>query len=218
MRQFSEWLNQGPQLAWDRVVRAVVAHFYCVSIHPFADGNGRTARALESFILYQAGVNVRGFYSLANYYYRLRSEYFSHLDQARSTPETNLTPLVMFAAQGLVEELEGICKEVLNQVRLIAFRDYARGLLARAKSLRAANRARLQRFLLGLLDLQTHGQQPGIPLAQLRAGEGLLAALYEDKSPATLTRDLKFLTQQRLVAVEQGLVRANLGLMSEFTN
>jgi Fic family protein len=218
MRQFVEWFNQEPQVNWDRVVRAVVAHFYVVSIHPFADGNGRTGRAVESFLLYQAGVNVRGFYSLANYYYRLRTDYFRHLDQARSTPETDLTPLILFAARGLVEELEGMCKEVLAQVRLIAFRDYARGVLARAKSLRAANRSRLQRLLLGLLDLQTQGNVSGIPLAQLRAGEGLLAALYEEKSPATLTRDLKFLTQHRLVVVDQGRVRANLELMSEFTS
>jgi hypothetical protein len=123
---------------------------------------------------------------------------------------------VLFAGRGLVEELEGVCQEVLAQVQLIAFRDYARGLLARAKNLRAANRSRLQRFLLGLLELQTHGQPQGVSLQQLRAGEGVLAALYEDKSPATLTRDIKFLTHHRLVQVDQGMVRANLELMSEF--
>jgi Fic family protein len=216
MQQFVVWFNQEPQASWDRVVRAVVAHFYLVSIHPFADGNGRTARALESLILYQGGINARGFYSLANYYYRLRGDYFRLLDLARSTPATDLTPLVLFAGRGLVEELEGVCQEVLAQVQLIAFRDYARGLLARAKNLRAANRSRLQRFLLGLLELQTHGQPQGVSLQQLRAGEGVLAALYEDKSPATLTRDIKFLTHHRLVQVDQGMVRANLELMSEF--
>lgn len=218
MQQLVRWLGEEPQASWDRVVRAVVAHFYLVSIHPFADGNGRTARALESFLLYQGGINTRGFYSLANYYYRLRTEYFQHLNQARSTQATDLTPFVLFSARGLVEELEGICKEVLQQVRLIAFRDYARGLLARAKNLRATNRSRLQRLLLGLLELQTQGNQTGVTLAQLRAGEGLLAALYEEKSPATLTRDLKFLSQHRLIVVDKGVVRANLDLMGEFTN
>jgi Fic family protein len=219
MQQFVTWFNHPPVTQWDRVVRAVVAHFYLVSIHPFADGNGRTARALESFILYQAGINSRGFYSLANYYYRLRSEYFQHLDQAR-TPGTDLAPLVLFATRGLVEELEGVCREVLTQVRLIAFRDYVRGLLSRAKNLRTGNRARLQRFVLGLLEFQ-RGEPGalapgGIPLAQLRAGEGLLAALYEGKSPSTLTRDLKMLSANRLILIEDGHVRANLGLMTEF--
>ncbi len=218
MRQFVDWFHREPQAGWDRVARAVVAHFYLVSIHPFADGNGRTGRAVESFILYQGGVNTRGFYSLANYYYRLRSDYFRHLDQARSTPETNLTPLVLFAAKGLVEELEGVSKEVLAQVQLIAFRDYVRGLLGRAKSLRATNRGRLQRLLLGLLEIQTQGDPRGVSMAQLRAGEGLLAALYEDKSASTLTRDLKFLINHRLIQMDQGMVRANLELMNEFTS
>jgi Fic family protein len=217
MREFLDWINAPEQLNWDRLIRAVAAHFYLVSIHPFADGNGRTARALESFLLYQGGLNSRGFYSLANYYYRLRTEYFQHLNLARSTAETDLTPLVLFAAHGLVEELEGIGQEVLDQIRLIAFRDYARGVLARGKNLRAASRTRMQRFLLGLLETQTQPEGKGVSLAQLRAGEGLLAALFDEKSPATLTRDLKWLAQHRLILVEHGTVRANLDLMNEFT-
>jgi Fic family protein len=61
------------------LVRAIMAHFYLVTIHPFGDGNGRTSRALEAFILYHAGYNVRGFYSLANYYYKNRLRYIQEL-------------------------------------------------------------------------------------------------------------------------------------------
>ena len=43
--EFTRWLNTGPPRHWDTVVRAVVAHFYVVSIHPFGDGNGRTSMA-----------------------------------------------------------------------------------------------------------------------------------------------------------------------------
>ena len=75
MTEFVEWFNSGVAASWDPVVRAVVAHFYLASIHPFGDGNGRTSRAVESFLLYGAGVNARGFFSLANYFYRNRQEY-----------------------------------------------------------------------------------------------------------------------------------------------
>ena len=53
MGDFVSWINSGPRRNWDSAVRAVVGHFYLVSIHPFGDGNGRTSRALESFVLIQ---------------------------------------------------------------------------------------------------------------------------------------------------------------------
>jgi Fic family protein len=83
MAEFFKWFNSGSAAHWNPVIRAIVAHFYVISIHPFGDGNGRTSRAVESYLLYQAGVNARGYYSLANYYYRNRPEYVSMLDHVR---------------------------------------------------------------------------------------------------------------------------------------
>ena len=89
MAEFIEWFNTGPPARWSPVVRAIVAHFYVVSIHPFGDGNGRTSRDVESYLLYQAGINARGFYSLANFYYQHRAEYVRQLRlvQFRSTDD-----------------------------------------------------------------------------------------------------------------------------------
>ncbi len=52
------------------VVRALLAHFFLVTIHPFGDGNGRVSRLVEAAILYEGGYNVYGFYGLSNYFYR----------------------------------------------------------------------------------------------------------------------------------------------------
>ena len=92
MRDFLAWFRSGPIRAWPAAIRAIAAHFYLVSIHPFGDGNGRTSRAAESFILYQAGINRLGFYSLANFYYRQRPEYIEMLDQTRSSSMTATSP------------------------------------------------------------------------------------------------------------------------------
>src|SRR4030042_2131185 len=81
MKGFVQWFNRGEPLYWPSPVRAIVAHFYIVSIHPFGDGNGRTARAVESFLLYQGGINARGFCSLANHYYRNRDRNIGLLDR-----------------------------------------------------------------------------------------------------------------------------------------
>ena len=96
MEQFIEWFNTGPPALWPASIRAIVAHFYVVSIHPFGNGNGRTARAVESFVLYSGGINVRGFYSLANHYYRNRDRYIDLLDSTRFDGAHDLTPFVLF--------------------------------------------------------------------------------------------------------------------------
>ena len=97
MTAFFTWFNTGLANTWDPVLRAIIAHFYVVSIHPFGDGNGRTSRAVESFLLYKAGVNVRGYYSLANYYYQHRDEYIYHLNDIQMRGGSDLTPFASFA-------------------------------------------------------------------------------------------------------------------------
>ncbi len=210
MSEFIQWFNTREPTGWDRVIRAIVAHFYIVSIHPFGDGNGRTSRAVESYLLYQAGVNARGFYSLANYYYRRRPEYVEKLDLTRFQTDPDLTPFVLFGLEGLVEELEAVHEEILSEVRLISFRDFARETLLFHNKLGTHVGARLLMFLLGL-------EQEPVSLRVLRTGGHTLSALYADVTSKTLMRDINFLTQHQLVLVQGDELRANLGIMTQFT-
>ncbi len=210
MTEFVNWFNTGVPASWDPVIRAIVAHFYLVSIHPFGDGNGRTSRAVESFLFYKAGVNVRGYYSLANYYYRNRPEYIDSLNLVQMRGETDLTPFVAFALSGLVQELEAVHEEVLGEVRIIAFRDYARETLASAGKLGTPAGERQLSFLIGL------GDSP-VSLRSLRADGHPLSRLYRNVTTRTLTRDINYLKQQSLVIAEGDGVRANLELMTRFT-
>ena len=187
-----------------------MAHFYVVSIHPFGDGNGRTARAVESFLLYKAGVNLRGYYSLSNYYYQHRAEYIDHLNLIQTRGEVDLTPLVAFALRGLIQELEIVHSEVLAEVRMIAFRDYAREFLDDAGKLRTPAGERQLRLLTAL------SKQP-ISLKQLRSGEHPLYSLYRNVTTRTLMRDISFLKEQNLVIVEGDELSARLDLMTKFT-
>ncbi len=114
------------QRNWPPVVRAVVAHFYFVSIHPFGDGNGRTARAIESFLLYQSRMNPLGFYSLANFYYRDRDEYIRMLDFTRFESGNDLAPFVKYCLGGLVQELEMVFDQVITEAKYTAFREVSR--------------------------------------------------------------------------------------------
>ncbi len=210
MAEFMRWFATGAPAAWDPIVRAVAAHFYVISIHPFGDGNGRTSRAVESYLLYLAGINARGFYSLANFYYRNRPQYFEELDRVRFQTDPDLTPFVLFALRGLVEELEEVHAEVLREVRLISFRDYAREALSGENKLGTPVGKRQFMFLLGL------GREP-ISLGALRAGGHPLSALYRGVTTKTLTRDINALKKLGLVVVAGDTLKANLEFMRRFT-
>ena len=212
MNEFVEWLNSPPAMNWDAIIRALAAHFYLVSIHPFGDGNGRASRAVESFILYQGKVNARGFYSLANYYYEHRSDYIWHLDQARFNSENDLTDFVLFGLRGLVDELEDVYRQVLNEVKLISYRDYAREKFQHTNGLglRTKGGERLFHFLIGL------GREP-VLMSQLTDRKSRAGTVYGKVSLRTIQRDIAFLKEHELIKIEDGAIVANLDVMNQFT-
>ena len=183
---------------------------FVVSIHPFGDGNGRTSRAVESYLLYQARVNPRGFYSLSNYYYKNRDSYIEMLNWVRFKSDPDLTPFVVFALRGLVEQLEEVHAEVLAEVRLISFRDLAREMLSGKGKLGSPAGRRQLDFLYGLKDAT-------ISLRELRLGMHPLSRLYRNVTNRTLMRDVKSLKDLGLAKVEGDILRANLELMTQFT-
>ena len=210
MSGFLDWLTSDSVAHWGPIIRALVAHFYVIAIHPFADGNGRTARAAESYLLYQAGVNARGYYSLAHYYYRHREEYISMLDHVLFESDPDLTPFVLFALRGLEEELDLVHQEVLDAVSVISFRDFARETLATAGRLGTRAGERQFRLLVGLAN------EP-VSLKGLRSGQERLSRLYKGLSSKTLQRDIRVLVEDDLIVVEGDRVEANLRLMTQFT-
>ncbi|GAH52540.1 unnamed protein product [marine sediment metagenome] len=211
MGEFAKWFNTDARVAWDPIIRAIVAHFYVVSIHPFGDGNGRTSRGVESFLLYLAGVNARSFYSLANYYYQHRHEYVRFLDHVRFETNGDLAPFVLFALKGLVSELQQVHAEVLTNVKRIAFRDYAREELASHDKLGSSVGERMSNLLVYLSDGEV------VSLKAIRSGKHTLSGLYHKLTTKTLSRDINFLRQHELVIVEGDKLRANLDVMTRYT-
>ena len=172
--------------------------------------NGRTSRAVESFLLYKAGVNVRGYYSLANYYYQHRDEYIYHLNDIQMRGGSDLTPIRFICTQGIVQELEAVHNEVLDEVRVLAFRDYARRTLADVGKLgNPAGQRQLQ--------LLTELASRPVSVKALRSGSDPLARLYRGVTPKNLARDLNYLKEQNLVSIAGDELRARVDLMTQFT-
>jgi len=207
--QFVEWLNHGPPRGWEAPIRAIAGHFYLVSIHPFGDGNGRTARGLESFLLYQGGINARGFYSLANYYYQNRTEYEAMLDEVRFRTNGDITPFIKFALRGLVAEQEAVHQEILAEVTTIAFRDFAREVLTTEGKMGTKPGERMFHFLLQLAG-------NSVSIAQLRKGGHPLSELYHDVTAKTISRDLNYLRSRGLIRIDKGTIQANIEVMRHF--
>ena len=212
MDEYVSWINSGPRRNWDSVVRAVVSHFLLVSIHPFGDGNGRTSRALESFVLYKGAVNVRGLYSLANFYSRNRAEYVRMLDYTRFQSNGNLTPFVLFALRGLREELDEVRVEVTSEMRKIAFRDYAR---ERVFGPKGPSTPRVANRLLSMtLQLPDRGATVSetIQLCMANVRE------YRRINERSIRRDIEVLLELEVAVMRDKKVVPNIGLMDGYAS
>jgi Fic family protein len=81
MQQFLEWFNK--QTALDPVMKAALAHFWFVTVHPFDDGNGRIARALADMLLARADQSNQRFYSMSAQIRKERKRYYAVLEKTQ---------------------------------------------------------------------------------------------------------------------------------------
>ena len=80
MRQFLAWWDSSLKTE-DGLLRAGLAHFYFVTIHPFEDGNGRMARALTDMALAQDEKLQTRYYSLSSQIMEERDDYYAILEK-----------------------------------------------------------------------------------------------------------------------------------------
>jgi Fic family protein len=97
----------------DPIVQAHAAHYHIAAMHPFLDGNGRTARALEVLLLGRAGLKDVAFIAISNYYYEEKPRYLAALAETRQRRH-DLTPFLVFALKGVATQ----CERLLQQIRL----------------------------------------------------------------------------------------------------
>ncbi len=99
------------------VIQAIVSHVYIEWIHPFGDGNGRTGRLVEFFILLRAGLPSITSHILSNFYNQTRTDYYRHLNNCRK--ERSLTKFIGYAVQGFRDGLVDTMKIIqTGQIRI----------------------------------------------------------------------------------------------------
>ena len=134
----------------DGIIQAMAAHYHLGAMHPFGDGNGRTARAVEAFMLRQAGVNDRVMVSLSNYYYNHKDEYLGALFESRQSGH-DLTPFLRFALPAVAERCNAVAEQILVNHNRLLFREFARSLFGRLRSPRRRVLAERQMQMLEIL-------------------------------------------------------------------
>jgi Fic family protein len=111
------WLNTPQAAALTPVLQAGIAHYELVRIHPFTDGNGRTARALATLILAQRGFDMKRFFALDEYYNQDRASYYEALRSV--DPQTqDLTEWLEYFVQGIAVEMVRVERRVEELARL----------------------------------------------------------------------------------------------------
>lgn len=81
MDHFLKWINNGVEI--DPVLKAAIAHFWFITIHPFDDGNGRIARAITDMQLARSDKSSQRFYSMSNQILAERKKYYEILEKTQ---------------------------------------------------------------------------------------------------------------------------------------
>ncbi len=201
MADFICFVNS-PQLKNEHpVVKALLAHFFLVTIHPFGDGNGRVSRLVEAAILYEGGYNIHGFYGLSNYFYRNGDEYKRRLQECRRQQPFDLAPFVAFGLRGFEAEVEGINNFIKTKLNRLVYRDTITSALAQ----RVSKRRRLLNVreyqLLAFLLEETEPQDPFSedPSEKIRLSDLVnspyVRSAYHDVTNRTFRRELTRLAE-----------------------
>lgn len=196
MKNFIVWLNEEGSGPWSSniFVKSVMSHFYLTEIHPFGDGNGRVARAVEAMVLYANNTNNYCFWSLANFWSIHRGEYIAHLGNIRNT--CNPINFIIWGAEGYLQEVKRIKTLVLKKVKQLMFRDYVNWLFATRKE--KDTKERINKRILGVLTLLNSYDK--ILLDKLRS-DPAYKAYYSKTSVSTQNRDFTRMKTLRLIHV-----------------
>ncbi len=116
LEDFFAWLNNKESTKIHPVLRAGIAHYYLVAVHPFVEGNGRTARAFATLILFKENYDIRKFFSLEEYFDKDAFAYYQALasvsNQANEINKRDLTPWLEYFTQAMAVELTRIKEKI----------------------------------------------------------------------------------------------------------
>ena len=177
MARFLQWFETA---AADPVLKAGVAHFWFVTIHPFDDGNGRIARAIADLALARAEGTTQRFYSMSAQIRAERKAYYDLLENTQKG-DLDITPWLLWFIACLDRAFDGAETILASVLRKARFWELLAG-----KPLNERQRKVLNRLLDGFEGKLTNAKW---------------AALAKT-SPDTALRDINDLVSRGILAKE----------------
>jgi len=189
------------------IIKSIIAHIYIAWIHPFGDGNGRTARLVEFEILAQSGVPLPASHLLSNHYNATRTEYYRQLDKT-SKSDGNLNDFISYAVQGLLDGLNDQIAHIKLQQIDVSLRNYIHEAFKDKKTKTWTRR----RWLA--LDLSSKVNP--IPRKELPYISPRIVEEYKNLGVRSLGRDLAVLNGMGLIEVQDNAYRIKKELILAF--
>jgi Fic family protein len=213
LERLCHWLNDLPPLPKGQetiaaILKAIMAHLYLAWIHPFSDGNGRTARLLEVQILMCGGLPSPAVQLLSNHYNETRSEYYRQLQRA-SKSGGDVAPFLRYAIEGLRDGLRDQIQNIRYEQWEVAWINYIYTCFAGTEGQTDRRRRRL------ILELSA----TGLDWTDIEAVRDLNTRVIQDykrKSLKTFKRDIDELERIGLIERNDRRIRANRNLILAF--
>jgi len=118
---FLMWLNSAGSKDIHPILRAGIAHYILVAIHPFVEGNGRTARAFATLVLIREHYDIKRFFALEEHFDSSPGEYYKALqdvsNQSPNIAARDLTAWLEYFTETVATELN----KIKERVRKLSF-------------------------------------------------------------------------------------------------
>ncbi len=187
------WINNEDTKEMHPVIKAGIIHYELSRIHPFVDGNGRTARAVATLVMFLDGYDIRKFFSLEEYFDDNPMDYYLTLQAVSNqlvldTHERDLTPWLDYFVEGVAIELNRV-KEAVKRISTDA----------RVKDKLGEQVELNERQMIIMEYLHRHGSMMNKDFRKI----------FPDYSDDTVLRELKFLKKKGLIKKMGGTKKAS---------
>lgn len=213
LEKYIVWLNNEFVFPADQkiiygILKAIMAHLYFVWIHPFGDGNGRTARLIEFQIMLSSGIPSVAAHLLSNHYNITRTKYYQILDRT-SKSEDFITDFIYYALEGLVDGLKEEIEVIQDKQLQVHWINHIHN---RFKGMNSKTDDRKKDLILEL----SAGGGVQFKFEEIRHVTPKIAETYANLNDITLKRDLSELIELDLLTKDRNDYSLNLKILTQY--